>query len=54
MESRNEEKMYNILLNAAVNTGDNGGMTKYIVIGVLCVAAIAAVAVLGVLSKKNK
>lgn len=46
--------MYNILLNAAVNTGDNGGMTKYIIIGVLCVAAIAAVAILGVLSKKNK
>lgn len=46
--------MCNMLLNVAVNTGDNGGMTKYIIIGVLCVAAIAVVAILGVMSKKNK
>lgn len=46
--------MCNMLLNVAVNTGDNGGMTKYIIIGVLCVVAIAAVAILGVMSKKNK
>lgn len=46
--------MFNVLLNAAVNTGDNGGMTKYIVVGVLCVLAIAAVAILGVMSKKKK
>ena len=46
--------MYNTLLNVAVNTGDNGGMTKYIIIGILCVVAIAAVAILGIMSKKNK
>lgn len=46
--------MCNMLLNAAVNTGDNGEMTKFIIIGVLCVAVIVAVAVLGILSMKNK
>ncbi|MBQ3583780.1 MAG: hypothetical protein IJA27_03605 [Lachnospiraceae bacterium] len=46
--------MNQMLLEVAVNTGDNGGMTKFIIIGVVCVVAIAAVAILGFLSKKNK
>lgn len=46
--------MLKMLMDMAVNTGDNGGMTKYIILGVICVVAIAVVAVLGVLSKKNK
>ncbi len=46
--------MYNILLETAVNTGDTGGSNTYIIIGALCVVAIVAVVVLGVISKKNK
>lgn len=52
------KNMWNIMLNtmadSAVNTGDSGGMTKYIIIGVVCVILIAAIAVLGIMSKKDK
>ena len=46
--------MLNTVAQTAVATGDNGGMTKYIIIGVVCVILIAAIAVLGILSKKDK
>ena len=46
--------MFNLLLETAVNTGDSGGSNTYIVIGIVCIVAIIAVAVLGVLSKKDK
>ena len=46
--------MFNMLLETAVYTGDKGGSNTYIIIGIVCVIAIIAVAVLGVLSKKNK
>ncbi len=49
--------MFNMLLSnvvdTAVNTGDSGGMTKFIIIGVVCVVLIAGIAVLGILSKKD-
>lgn len=46
--------MDKMLLEMAVRTGDSGGMTTYVVIGIVCVAAIVAVTLLGVLSKKDK
>lgn len=49
-----EEEMNNMLLETAVRTGDSGGTSTYIIIGVVCVVVILAVAVLGILSKKNK
>ena len=46
--------MNNLLFETAVRTGDNGGTTKFIVIGAVCVVAIIAVVVLGIMSKKDK
>ena len=45
--------MFNMILDAAVNTGDSGGM-KYIIIGGGCIVAIAVIAILGIVSKKDK
>ena len=45
---------YNIILDSAVNTGDGGGMTKYIIIGCVCVVAIIIIAVLGIMSTNDK
>lgn len=43
-----------MLLSNAVQTGDKGGSGTLIIIAVVCVVAVIGVAVLGVLSKKNK
>lgn len=43
-----------MILDSAVNTGDGGGMTKYIIIGAVCVIAIIVIAVLGIMSKNDK
>lgn len=46
--------MNNLLLETAVRTGDSGGSTTFIIIGAVCVVAVIVVAVLGVMSKKDK
>lgn len=46
--------MYKMLLETAVRTGDSADTTKFIIIGVVCVVAIAGVAFLGMISGKNK
>jgi hypothetical protein len=49
-----EEKMKDILLETAVRTGDSGDYTTFIIIGAVCVVAVIVVAILGVISKKDK
>lgn len=46
--------MNNMILETAVRTGDSGGSSTFIIIGAVCIVAIIVVAVLGVMSKKNK
>ncbi len=46
--------MKELLLETAVKTGDSGGFSTFIVIGVVCVVAIIVVAVLGIMSKRIK
>lgn len=44
--------MLNTLQLLAVNTGDEGGSTKFIIIGLVCVALIVASVVLSKTGKK--
>lgn len=41
------------LMNIAVNTGDEGNTSKYIILAGVCVVAIVAVVVIGIMSKKK-